>query len=111
MAKTRRTAAIAALVAEGDDKAADFLRAVAEELAQEGITIVLTSHDLNAVAAHLPWVICFNRGVVAAGEPEKVLTPEILGRTYQAEIVVVETEAGRFMAHATPPATPTEEDR
>ncbi len=72
------------------------------ELNEEGITILLTTHDLNAVAAHLPWVVCFNRGVVASGDPGKVLTTEVLGRTYQAEIVVVETEAGRFMAHATP---------
>ena len=72
------------------------------ELNADGITILLTTHDLNAVAAHLPWVICFNRGVVAAGDPGKVLTTEVLGRTYQAEIIVVETEAGRFMAHATP---------
>jgi zinc/manganese transport system ATP-binding protein/zinc transport system ATP-binding protein len=72
------------------------------ELNAEGITILLTTHDLNAVAAHLPWVVCFNRGVVAAGDPDTVLTPDVLGRTYQAEIVVVATEAGRFMAHATP---------
>ncbi len=72
------------------------------ELNAERITILLTTHDLNAVAAHLPWVVCFNRGVVAAGDPGKVLTADVLGRTYQADIVVVETEAGRFMAHATP---------
>jgi zinc/manganese transport system ATP-binding protein/zinc transport system ATP-binding protein len=72
------------------------------ELNAEGVTILLTTHDLNAVAAHLPWVICFNRGVVAAGDPDAVLTPDVLGRTYQADIVVVETEVGRFMAHATP---------
>ena len=72
------------------------------ELNGEGTTILLTTHDLNAVAAHLPWVVCFNRGVVAAGDPGEVLTTEVLGRTYQAEIVVVETAAGRFMAHATP---------
>ncbi len=72
------------------------------ELNEERITILLTTHDLNAVAAHLPWVVCFNRGVVAAGDPGKVLTTEVLARTYQADIVVVDTEAGRFMAHATP---------
>jgi zinc/manganese transport system ATP-binding protein/zinc transport system ATP-binding protein len=74
----------------------DILR----DLNREGTTIVLTTHDLNAVAARLPWVVCFNRGVVAAGEPATVLTREVLSQTYQAEIVVVDTEAGRFMTPA-----------
>jgi zinc/manganese transport system ATP-binding protein len=73
-----------------------------EELNGEGISVLLATHDLNAVAAHLPRVICFNRGVVAVGDPETVLTADVLRRTYQAEIMVVETSAGRFMAHKTP---------
>lgn len=72
------------------------------ELNGEGITILLTTHDLNAVAAHLPWIICFNQGVVAQGEPETVLTAPVLKQTYLAEILVVEHGAFRFMAHATP---------
>jgi ABC-type hemin transport system ATPase subunit len=56
-------------------------------------------------------VVCFNRGVVAAGEPAKVLTADVLSVTYQAEIVVVETEAGRFMAPAPPAVTPGPRER
>lgn len=59
------------------------------ELNQEGIAVLLTTHDLNSVAAHLPWVICLNKRVVAQGTPDAVFTPEILGRTYGAEMVVV----------------------
>jgi len=59
------------------------------ELNAEGITVLLTTHDLNAVAAHLPWVICMNRRIVAEGTPDEVFTPETLGRTYGAEMVVV----------------------
>ena len=33
------------------------------DINNEGITILLTTHDLNAVASHLPWVICFNNFV------------------------------------------------
>ena len=54
-----------------------------------GITVLLTTHDLNSVAAHLPWIICLNQRVVAQGCPDDVFTPEILGRTYGAEMVVV----------------------
>ncbi|MFN8526588.1 MAG: metal ABC transporter ATP-binding protein [Chloroflexota bacterium] len=59
------------------------------DLNREGITVLLTTHDLNSVAAHLPWVICLNRHVLAEGTPDQVFTPEVLERTYGAEMVVV----------------------
>lgn len=72
------------------------------ELNGKGMTILLTTHDLNAVAAHLPWVICFQRGVIAQGDPTEIFTPEILRRTYNAEMVVVRHGEFMLMAHATP---------
>ena len=59
------------------------------DLNSEGITVLLTTHDLNSFAAHLPWIICLNQRIVAQGRPDDVFTPEILGRTYGAEMVVV----------------------
>ncbi len=59
------------------------------DLNAEGITVLLTTHDLNSVAAHLPWIICLNGRIVAQGSPDDVFTSEILGRTYGAEMVVV----------------------
>ena len=59
------------------------------ELNHEGIAIVLTTHDLNAVAAHLPSLVCINRRVVAAGTPAEVLTPEVLRQLYGADMLVV----------------------
>jgi zinc/manganese transport system ATP-binding protein len=55
------------------------------ELNQEGITILLTTHDLSSVASQVPWVICFNRGLVAQGRPEEVFTSSLLRRTYEAD--------------------------
>ncbi len=31
------------------------------DLNAQGVTIVLTTHELNSVAAHLPHVVCVNR--------------------------------------------------
>ncbi|MBN4054718.1 metal ABC transporter ATP-binding protein [Nitrospira defluvii] len=59
------------------------------EINRKGVTILLTTHDLNAVARHLPWVICFNKRIVAQGDPEEVFTSEILSRTYNSEMNVV----------------------
>jgi zinc/manganese transport system ATP-binding protein len=60
-----------------------------EALQDPGMTILLTTHDLNAVAAHLPWLVCFNRGMIAEGRPEDVLTPDTLRATHGSEMLVL----------------------
>lgn len=59
------------------------------EINRTGVTILLTTHDLNAVARHLPWVICFNQKIIAQGPPEEVFTSKILSRTYDSEMSVI----------------------
>jgi zinc/manganese transport system ATP-binding protein/zinc transport system ATP-binding protein len=66
----------------------DVLHLLAE-LNHDGVTVVLTTHDLNSVAAHLPQVVCLNRRVVAYGPPNSVFNPGVLEATYGAEMVVV----------------------
>lgn len=60
------------------------------DLHQHGIPIVLTTHDINGLAAHLPRLICFNRTVVADGPPAEVLHPYVLERTYGAPMEVLQ---------------------
>jgi zinc/manganese transport system ATP-binding protein/zinc transport system ATP-binding protein len=72
------------------------------ELNQDGVSIVITTHDLNSVAAHLPWVICFNQGLIAEGKPEKVFTPYVLRQTYNADMEVIRHGDFILMANATP---------
>lgn len=59
------------------------------ELNRSGVTILMTTHDLNSVATHLPHVVCLNHTVVAEGSPDDVFTPETLSATYGAEMVVM----------------------
>jgi ABC-type Mn2+/Zn2+ transport system ATPase subunit len=59
------------------------------DLNGQGLTIVLTTHDLNGIATHLPELVCLNGTVVAAGPPSAVLTPETLERTYGASMDVL----------------------
>jgi ATPase subunit of ABC transporter with duplicated ATPase domains len=63
---------------------------VLNDLNDEGIGIVLTTHDLNGLAAHLPRLVCFNRTVIADGAPLAVLRPSFLERTYGAPMEVLE---------------------
>jgi ABC-type Mn2+/Zn2+ transport system ATPase subunit len=67
----------------------DVLHLVSDLNAQ-GLAVVVTTHDLNGIAAHLPHLVCLNTEVVAAGRPADVLTPEVLERTYGAPMDVLE---------------------
>lgn len=66
----------------------DVLRLLGE-LNSDGLTVVLTTHDLNFVASHLPRVVCLNGRLVADGDPTAALTPDVLSRTYGAPMRVL----------------------
>ncbi len=59
------------------------------DLHEAGTSIVLTTHDLNGLAAHLPRLVCLNGSVIADGAPKLVLTPEVLEATYGAPMEVL----------------------
>ncbi len=75
------------------------------QLNQGGMTILMTTHDLNAAAAHLPWVFVLNRQLVACGEPDKVFTPEILNPVYQGAMVVFRHNGRMFIGQEPHPHT------
>jgi zinc/manganese transport system ATP-binding protein len=58
------------------------------EINHQGVAVVITAHDLNWVAAHLPWVACLNRRVIAEGRPQEVFNAAVLKETYSGEMVV-----------------------
>jgi ABC-type Mn2+/Zn2+ transport system ATPase subunit len=60
------------------------------DLHSKGSTILLTTHDLNGLASHLPRLMCLNREVIADGSPRETLIPEVLERTYGAPLHVLE---------------------
>lgn len=61
-----------------------------EDLHRDGMAVVLTTHDLNGMAAHVPRLVCLNKTVLGEGTPRDVLTPEVLERTYGARMDVLE---------------------
>ncbi len=84
-----------------DLRTAETILHLLAHLNQQGMTVLLSSHDLNAVAAHLPWVICLNRRVIAEGPPEQIFTEEVLNRTYRGDMVVVRQD-GLLLVHQRP---------
>ena len=59
------------------------------DLHDDGVSIVLTTHDLNGLAAHLPRLVCINTSVIADGAPIDVLNSEVLEKTYGAPMEVL----------------------
>jgi ABC-type Mn2+/Zn2+ transport system ATPase subunit len=66
----------------------DVLRLLGE-LRDEGLTVLLTTHDLNFVAMQLPRIVSVNGVVTADGDPRRVLDTEALRRTYGTPMRVV----------------------
>lgn len=84
-----------------DLRTAENILHLLAELNRQGMTILMTTHDLNAAAAHAPWIICLNRAVIAEGAPEDIFTDTILSRTYGSEMIVVR-QAGLLLVAQKP---------
>lgn len=67
------------------------------ELNCQGMTVLMTTHDLNAAAAHVPWVVCLNRRIVAQGPPDLIFTPETLNATYEGDMLVLRQDGMLFV--------------
>ncbi len=80
-----------------DMRSAENILRLLAELNQQGMTILITTHDLNAAAAHLPWVVCLNRRIIAQGTPESVFTEEVLNLTYRGDMVVIHHDGMLFV--------------
>ena len=84
----------------------DILHLLAD-LHEDGVAIVLTTHDLNGMATHLPHLVCVNHRIVADGRPSEVLTPMVLENTFGARMEVLEHLGTRVVVDEAPtPLTP-----
>ena len=83
-----------------DIKTRDEVMHLLHDLNHQGITVIMTTHEINAVAVHLPWLVCLNGHILAEGPPSQVITPEILGLTYGAEMPVVQYQGMTLVAES-----------
>lgn len=67
-------------------------------IAEQGRTVVFTTHDPNAAAAVAHGIMLVKKGeLVAFGKAEDVLTGDLLTRTYGGRVEVVRTSRGAFV--------------
>ncbi|MCW2542454.1 MAG: putative metal transporter ATP-binding protein [Frankiales bacterium] len=61
-----------------------------DELNRDGLAILLTTHDLNGMAAHLPHLVALNTRIIATGAPADVIVPDVLEQTFGARMEVLQ---------------------
>ena len=88
-----------------DVKTRDDVMHLLHDLNHEGVTIVITTHEINAVAVHLPRLAVLHSyngagRVLAEGTPYDVITSEILYQTYGAEMPVIHYEGMPIVAES-----------
>ena len=84
----------------GDIKTRDDVMHLLHDLNHDGVTIIITTHEINAVAVHLPWIVCLAGRILAEGPPSEVITTEILRLTYGAEMPVIHYEGMTIVAES-----------
>lgn len=73
-----------------------ILRILAQ-MRDQGITLLVATHDLSQAAEQFDRMMLLNRRIIAYGPPRQVLTQEHLTRAYGGQIHVVHTAAGDVM--------------
>jgi manganese/iron transport system ATP-binding protein len=69
---------------------------ILDELKQQGITVLVATHDLESAAEHFDRILLLNRELIAYGGPE-VLSSANLAKAYGGHMQVLETSEGRFL--------------
>ena len=72
-------------------------RLVSRVAREQGITVLLVTHDVNPVLPLVDRVIYVAQGQVVIGPPDQIITTESLTRLYAAPIEVVQDSRGRIL--------------
>lgn len=76
----------------------EALFAILERLRQDGVTIMVATHDLNLAAKHFDRVMLLNKSIIALGPPAAVLVSNNLVRAYGGQMHRVEGEEALVLA-------------
>jgi ABC-type Mn2+/Zn2+ transport system ATPase subunit len=67
----------------------DLIRGLHRDL---GLTILLITHDINMIRAHVDRLVLLKTRLYAAGAPDEVLRPDVLRQVYGKELVITEKD-------------------
>jgi zinc/manganese transport system ATP-binding protein len=55
---------------------------ILKNLNNDGVTVILSTHDITNIAKRSPWVVCFNKSIISEGYPRDVLKETTLLQTF-----------------------------
>jgi manganese/iron transport system ATP-binding protein len=64
--------------------------------ANDGATVVLSTHDLSCVSSRCDQAACLNRRLVAFGPPSEVLNEKVLGETFGTHLLLVHLDGQAY---------------
>ncbi|HID89363.1 MAG TPA: hypothetical protein EYP52_06600 [Anaerolineae bacterium] len=70
---------------------------IMDRLKAKGMTVLLSTHDLNLAADRFDRVLLLNRRLIAHGAPDEVFCPEVLQQAYGGQLAIWEHERGLVM--------------
>jgi manganese/iron transport system ATP-binding protein len=80
-----------------DVPSADAILEILDDLSARGVTVLVSTHDLELARERFDQIILLNRNMIAFGSPEEVLKEDHLIQAYGGSMHIVEGEEGRVL--------------
>ncbi len=74
----------------------DILTLLAQ-LRQQGVTVLVATHDLHQAASHFAKVMLLNRRLIGFGTSQEVLTPALLRQAYGSQLHIIHSAEGDLL--------------
>ena len=80
-----------------DIRTKEEIMAILNSLNHQGVTILMTTHEINSVASQLQRVICLKNSIIADGSPNDIFTEENFYATYGAAVKTIDHDGSKFV--------------
>ena len=80
-----------------DIRTKEEIMGILNSLNHQGVTILMTTHEINSVASQLPRVICLKNSIIADGPPKEIFTEDNFYATYGAAVKTIDHEGNKFV--------------
>ncbi|MFQ5614074.1 MAG: metal ABC transporter ATP-binding protein [Anaerolineae bacterium] len=80
-----------------DVKSQEDIFGILDRLRQNGITVMVATHDLNLAAERFDRLMLLNQQMIGFGRAQEVFTPDLLSQAYTGQIRLIETSNGTMI--------------
>jgi len=77
-----------------DVNSQDKMFEILDELRERGVTIMVSTHDLNLAAERFDRLMLLNRELIGFGRASEIFTPELLNKAYSGHMRLLDTANG-----------------